>query len=247
MKSTTRKLLFSLARFHKKEPLLLTMEQCHGLLPDLSSSGLRSLLNLLKKQSYVSQERLSSQTTFRLTDIGLSALSLEMPVFSPLTTTWNGQWSALILQEAPRQDRQFRYLREFLLKKGALTLTRGVYLYPGEFPESVMAECRERYVQAVKVFSIGEWIHGDERLFITEKYALLDIAQSYSGISNEIDRVINTKRAYHDLNHQEKKHLFSLFDRLYQTAVEDRGFVNYYFPQVPRLEDLLSRLQSRLF
>jgi DNA-binding transcriptional regulator PaaX len=247
MKATSRKLLFSLARFHKKEPLLVTLEQCQGILPGLSSSGLRSLLNHLKKQQHVSQERLTTQSRYRLTELGLSALSLEMPVFNPLTAEWNGRWSALVLQEAPRQDKQFRYLREFLLKKGSLPLTRGVYLYPGDFPESVMAECRERYPQAVMVFSVSEWLHGDERSFITEKYALLDLAQSYSGISNEIDRLINTKKSYGELNHQDKKYLFSLFDRLYQTAIEDRGFLSYYFPQVPRLEDLLSRLQSRLF
>ncbi len=247
IKTTTRKLLFSLARFQKREPLLANLEQIKGLLPGLSESGLRSLVNLLKKQGHITQERLVGQTLYRLTDLGMSALSLEMPVFGPTAANWNGQWSALVLQEAPRHDKQFRYLREFLLKKGSLALTRGVYLYPGDFPESVIAESRDRYLQSVLIFSLAEWVHGDERSFINEKYALLDVAQSYSGISNEIQRLINAKKAYAELNHQEKKHLFSLFDRLYQTALEDRGFLKYYFPQVPQLNELLSRLQSRLF
>lgn len=246
MKNTTRKLLFALCRPEQKEPLYIPSFLCRELLPQLSDAGARSLFSLLKKQQYIAVDTLLSENLVRLTDGGMQALKQEMPVLGFSQSKWDGTWSALVFKDAPEQDKQFRYLREFLLKKGALSLSRGVYVYPGDWPESVITECRDRYLRAVTVFTIKEWIMGDDRSLIIEKYALLDVAQAYSGISSEIDRLISKNKAYTELNNQDKKHFLSLFDRLYHTAVDDYGLLPYYFPQVPTLWQLSSRLQ-RIF
>jgi DNA-binding transcriptional regulator PaaX len=243
MKHSTRKLLFTLCRPLQKEPLYIPVEACREMLPQLSDAGARSLLNLLKKQQLIAVDSLLSESLVRLTDAGFHALRQELPVLAFSQSKWDGTWSALVFKEAPEYDKQFRYLRDFLLKKGALSLSRGVYVYPGEWPETVMSECRERYLTAVTIFTINEWILGDDRSLIIEKYALLDVAKAYSGISSEIDRLISKNKAYRDLNHQEKKHFLSLIDRLYYTAVDDYGLLPYYFPQVPTLWQLSSRLQ----
>ncbi len=247
MKMNARKLLFSFSRPRQRELLPVTMEQCQYLLPTLSSSGLRSLLFLLKKQGLMTAEALGGITYWRVTDLGVQALTQDLPVLSFSEGTWDGTWACLVFKEAPSQDKQFRYLRELLIKRGALSLTRGVFLHPDHFSEEILRECQDRYRTSVTIFNVKEWVHGDDRSLIIERYALLDLAQAYSGISTEVERLINRKRVYSELTHQEKKHLFSLFDRLYLIAVDDRGLLPYYYPQVPRAFDLLKLLQTPLY
>ncbi len=244
MKTTSKKILFFLSRPHHRELLLLRPDQLQRLVPELSDSGFRSLLSVLKKQRLIVAEQIGDKTWLRLSDAGVQALRQELPVLEVSLSPWQGSWSCLVFTEAPASDKQFRFLRELLLKKRAIPLSRGVYLYPGEYPESVLTECRQRYRTHVTIFSVAEWLLGDDRQLIIEKYALLDVAQTYSGISTEIDRLINKENRYESMSDPQKKHFLSLFNRLYASAVEDSGLLTYYFPQIPTAWNLLSRLQS---
>jgi len=246
MKTTSKKLLFFLTRPLQRELLLLPGSHLRGLVPELSDAGFRSLVALLKRQHLLISETVGSKKLVRISDAGIHALSRELPVLEFTLSPWQGKWSCLVFTVAPASDLQFRFLRETLIKKRAIPISRGVYLYPGEFPDSILTECRDRYRTSATIFSIADWVLGDDRQLIIEKYSLLDVAQTYSGISNEIDRLISKEKRYEAMSDQQKKHFHSLFDRIYATAEEDTGLLTYYFPQVSTAWSLLSRLQTAI-
>ena len=244
MKQNTQKLLTWLYTPAGEKLYTATHQQLELLLPDMTTGGRRSLVHYLAQKYLLRTQTVGEQTVINLTSHGKDALEAQFPVFSPALQTWQGQWSALIFLHGPKGDPHFRYLRQLLLDNHAFAFTRGVYLYPGEFPSQIINLCKEMYVGAVTVMGVSQWFFGDERLAIDEHYMLSDIVEIYSGISNEINQLLEQKNEQKRLTKKARLQIYSVFDRFFNILGTDPGFLHHYYPQLQTAMQLLTQLRS---
>jgi DNA-binding transcriptional regulator PaaX len=245
MKQSTQKVLLALYPAAEQSALVsLSAEQLRACVGDLSPSGFRSLLYAAEKNGYLARENIGSQSYFVLRDIGRRKVEVAFPAFSPRFERWSGEWSCMVFLEAPAGDPQFRYLRRLLLEKGALGLSRGVYLSAGEFDQRVMSEVEALYAQSLAIFTIGKWQLGSERPIVIDSMGLDDIAAGYSGVSTEIKQLLRQNRSESKLNDQSKAAYYTLFDRFLSLLQTDPGFTTRYFPGLESPTQLLAQLQQ---
>lgn len=242
LKPTTQKLLAFL--FDSESNFYGNYHHLRYLLPHLTDAGRRSLVSYAFSQAWIEKERVGVETRFRLTSHGQQALSQKIAFLTKEMIDWQGEWSLVVFLSPPKHDRQFRYLRLLLTDLGVAALTRGVYLLPGQGNSRLKSELYASYRQSVCVFNLSEWNFGDERSLISEKYQLVELLESYSGVSKQIDQLLKTKKAFSSLNDQSKKEIFSVFNRLYSLIQKDIGICEYYFPQVASPTELLAKLHS---
>lgn len=244
MKQNTQKLLVWLYSPPNDSPPAADYEQLELILPNMTSGGRRSLIHFLIQKHLLRTQRTREKTTISLTSHGQDALEAQFPVFSPILQQWQGKWSMLIFLKGPKGDPHFRYLRQLLLDHQAFALTRGVYLYPGEFPSQIMNVCQEMYVGAVTMLKVGQWTFDDEQSAIAKHHVLSDVAEIYSGISNEINQLLEIKNEQKRLTKKSRLQIYSVFDRLFNILSQDPGFIHYYYPQLPTAVQLLNQLHS---
>lgn len=246
MKQNAKRILLWLSpKTSDQQPYFSSYEQLSLAVPDLSASGTRSIIKRLADQNLVRVERLGSTVTLSLTEHGRDALTSHFPALSAARRSWKGEWSCLVFREAPHSDPQFRYLRSLCLQHGSFSLARAVYLFPGQvLPEPLLLSLRELYREAAYSFELARWQFGDERTVITAQYALVDIAEVYSGVSKEIDQLLSAFDAEKGLTDTQKITASSVFDRLATAIQADPGLVHYYFPQVNTPWSLLDQLRS---
>lgn len=246
MKQTTKKVLLWLYQIDKEVERVSSVDDLRLLLPELKNSGFRSLLNLLKKQSLISREEKGNKTIYRLTTYGESLLEADFPLFSNLTSDWSGQWTMIVFQAAPKSDKQFRYLRKFLIDEHCGQLARGVYLYPGDLPASISSLLLKLYVGSVLVTGISEWSFGDERSLISNIFGLSDLKSGYSGISKEIYQLLSQKNKLKGSESRDNSAVCLAFDRLISLLSTDLGLLHHYYPESKSGGSLLSQLQELL-
>lgn len=252
MKDNAKKILLLLHTPDTQQPLSLTYDHLRLFLPRLTSSGLRSLVTVMRQQGYLEVERVLDQTYVRATPLGKQAVEREYVLLAAGSSAGNAGgngavgWATLVFLDAPPGDKQFRYLRSLLVKYRAISLTRGVYIYPFQFPPALVEECMARYAQSVVLGQLTNWVIGDDRGIAISHFQILDLVQTYSGISKEMQRLIDRKKLFRALNDQEKQQLYSLFDRMHASFQEDYGLIPIYFPQLIGGPELLAQLQSLL-
>lgn len=251
MRSTSLQLLTALYPSQPdqslSQPLLVPASQVRPLFPKLSDSGFRSLLFHLGQKGYLMVERTSDTSLVRCTFQGIELVRSQIPVFQPHWRQWQGEWAVMVFLTAPDNDRQFRYLRQALLDYHAVPLTRGVYLYPSAFPSSVVELCSSSYPHSVAILKSQQWIFGDVRSVIMQKYRLADLAATYSGVSRELNQLIAKMKADNESKDQYKKQLSLLFYRWWDVVSEDVGLTTIYFPTNPQPLPLLQQWQHYFF
>jgi DNA-binding transcriptional regulator PaaX len=244
MKQTTKKILLWLYETAEVEDRQVAVDDLRLILPEITNSGFRSLLNLLKKQQLISQEEKEDKNQLRLTSYGRGSLEAEFPVFSPVMNDWSGQWSLVLFSNAPKSDKQFRYLRKFLVDRQCGQLARGVYVYPGVLPSDVKTLLLKLYIGSVTVVSIDQWLFGDEQSIISGIYSLSDLKNSYSGISTEIHQLLKQKSTKKSIEDRDKQAVCLVFDRLVNSLHSDLGLLPHYYPDSKSGDQLLSQLQT---
>jgi len=212
--------------------------------PDLTPGGLQSTLSFLQAKKRIRLEKVENQPLASVTTHGMRALEGQIPVFLPARREWKGQWQGVFFLEAPKQDNHFRFLRRILLNNHALPVTRGMFLYPGELPDRISFELHNTYEGCVMVVQLKDWLFGEEQEIIGSSLGLTDLAETYSGISKEIDSLLTEEVSLIVFTDQAKLRFFSVFDRLYSALKLDYGLQHFYFPQVPNGVDLLFQLQN---
>jgi hypothetical protein len=249
MKENTRKILLFLYpaidsdQNKPDEQMMLSFEQLRFLLAGLSMAGFKSLLFYLEKNQYLSKHLINEKHYYSLTKHGKKQLEQQFPALSIARRNWHGNWSMIVFLQAIKTDQNFRYLRSFLLKNGCIALNRGIFVYPGELNDLVLAELNGRYRQAVMVYQLGECLVGDERIVIGQKIALSDSLKVYSGISKELDELIEIIGSTKKFKDQHKLDFYSIFDRFVSFLADDSGLVHHYYPQVEGVLIILSKLQ----
>ena len=91
------------------------------------------------------------------------AIDISIPAFSPQRREWQGDWQGIFFLQAPKQDKNFRFLRRLLIGAFAVPISRGIFFYPGNLPEKITFELNSSYVGAVTVVQFKKWSFGDER------------------------------------------------------------------------------------
>jgi DNA-binding transcriptional regulator PaaX len=252
MKKNTRKILLFLyptadsVQAKPEEKPLLSFEQLRFLLPKLSTAGFKSLLFYLEKNDYLFKQELDKEVYYSLTNYGRDELERQFPALSIARRQWHGEWTVIIFLQAIKSDQNFRYLRTFLLKHACIALTRGVFLFPGQLNDLVLAELNNRYRQGVMVYQLGNRIIGEERIIIGQKISLADGLKIYSSISRELDELIEITAQIKSLRDQHKLTFYSIFDRFEAFLQEDSGLIQHYYPQVEGALSILNRLQKAL-
>jgi len=244
MKQTTKKVLLWLYPIDTSAERVVSVDELRFVLPELKDSGFRSLLNLLKKQHLISQENEVAQSAYRLTSYGKTSLEAEFPLFSDLMRDWSGEWNMIVFLNAPKSDKQFRYLRKFLIDNRCGQLSRGVYLYPGTMPTELHKLLSGMYVNSVLVTGLKSWLFGDERSVIIETFSLLDLHSGYSGISKEVYQLLKQKNIQKGFDGGDKQDICLVFDRLVILLNDDLGLFQHYYPDTKSGKELLLQLQS---
>jgi len=252
MKKNTRKILLLLypaendLQNNPGEKPMLSFRQLRFLLPGLSMAGLKSLLFYLEKNEYLFKQQLNEEAFYSLTNYGSDELERQFPALSIARRQWSGQWTMIVFLQSIKSDQNFRYLRTFLLKNGCLALTRGIFLFPGQLSDLVLAELNNRYRQGVMVYQLGNCIIGEERIIIGQKISLADSLKIYSSISRELDELIEITSPIKKLKDQHKLTFYSIFDRFETFLLEDSGLIKHYYPQVEGPLSILTKLQKVL-
>lgn len=244
MKKNTQKILLSLYSKVGSVKNRVKLENIKALVPELTDGGFRSLIHVLKKQGVISTQRILGVTSINLTQHGNIVLEAEFPALSTKWEQWDGSWSCLVFMESPQSDKQFRYLRKLLIAQGALSISRGVYMSPGGFSDVVLRECQTSYHSNVLIFSVGDWKIAAESSFIIEKYGLLDLVETYSGLSSDVDRLLKTTDGENRLMEGVKNDISLVYDRVTEVLLEDPGFCTFYFKEVENVKTILLRLNS---
>ena len=244
MKKNTQKILLSLYTKAGEVKNRVKLENIKALVPDLSDGGFRSLIHVLKKQGVINTQRVLGSTSINITHHGSILLEAEFPALSTKWDQWDGSWSCLVFMDSPSSDKQFRYLRKLLIAQGALPISRGVYMSPGDFSDIVLKECQTSYRSSVLIFSVGDWKLAAESSFIIEKYGLLDLAETYSGLSSDVGRLLKTINDENRLIDSVKSDISLVYDRVIEVLREDPGFCTFYFKEVENVKTILLRLNA---
>ena len=239
MKRNTQKILLSLYPSGR-----VKLNNLKIVSPELTDGGRRSLIHVLKARGLINSEKVLGVSSVGITQHGIDAIEAEFPALLSKWDAWQDNWDCLVFVKSSKSDKQFRYLRSILVSEGAISITRGVYVSPISFSERVVRECKEIYRDYILMFSVGIWKIASLRSLVIEKYGLIDIAESYSGISRDVSRLLETVDIKHIAMHRNTIDINLVFDRLIDVLSEDPGFCKHYFDQVPRVKNILSDLSS---
>jgi DNA-binding transcriptional regulator PaaX len=242
MKENNKKILLFLYP-SRNEPVWLSLNELHNLLPQLSQKGLQSALFLLDKKEYLRIDKNQVQTHYSLSSYGKSYLEDIFPALCEHDEI-QSHWSIVIFLQAPQTDKNFRYLRSYLSQNKAIALTRAVYLYPGSISDQIKTELQHSYRNAVLVLKISQWLFGDDFKVIGQKAQLNDLSELYSSISKELDRLINIRLNKKSFTQQEKMSFFSVLSRFLSILHIDPALLKLYFPQVESARELLFKFQT---
>lgn len=220
------------------------VEELSLFLPSITDSGLQSSLFYLQQKKKIIVEKINSIQAVSITSHGKKSLEQAIPAFSPQRRQWNGDWWGIIFLQAPKHDKNFRFLRRILLSEHSLSLTRGVFLFPGSLSEKLSYELRNSYEGSVMVAPFKDWTFGDDKEIIGSILQLSDLANSYSSISNEIATLLEKEIDIKRSSNQSKMAISSVFDRLYGSLKNDFGILHEYYPHVSSGIDLVFSLQN---
>jgi hypothetical protein len=239
MKQNSLKIL---AWAYSKENRWVNRDEFEYLLNNMSRDGIKSSLFLLEKSNHLLSETINDNKMYMITSHGRSLLEVKFPAL--ISFGEERDWQALIFLSAPDKDPSFRYLRKALSNTHAFALTRGVFMHLGAFPASIMDLCKDKYLGSLAILTVNDLIFGDERLIIGQRSGFNDEASVLSGLSKEINELIGKYSGEKVLLDRQKMHIFSIFNRLYDSLARSSGVMDRYFPQVESYFSLLKRLQK---
>ncbi len=242
LKINTKKILLCLFATELAAEQGLELKELRACVSTLSETGVRSLIVLLEKKKLLFKKRVFGKTTFLLTEQGREAVKVSFPAVNYLNDDWDGRWMGMTFLNAPKSDTNFRFLRELVLAERALPLARGFYIKAGGFSEAVLSEVKARYLENVALFWVDTWIVGLDRPLVYKYYDLNAVAESLSGISNQVDDLLTKIEPKKRLIERDKKNIYTAVDRLMGSLREDSRLLRHYFPEVPEALNILSKV-----
>lgn len=179
--------------------------------PDLSPGGRRSLIALLQQQRLISVRYEGKKALFFLSSIGISLVD-EMYFTESLQESSQG-FIVMIYPDMSLSDPKLVKLRA-LLKAQLSEVSPKVYFSRLPLTEELLSQMRRHYFSCGVVVSLREWLLGEpisfENYYLHRKIS----DDSLSGVSREVEQLIDEKILFSDANHQSNMRIFSLFDRI---------------------------------
>lgn len=244
MKSTSKKLLMWLYPIEQSQRRRVAYQQIPFLIPEITDEGRLSLIRHLEKSDLLFTDRLTDDLNLTISSHGKSQLEALFPVLNQSDDPWQGDWHLFVFLKPPASDQNFRYLRTVLLKEHCFALKRGVYMHAGKPSESLIDLLEKGYRNSVIIVKYDNWEFGDELKVIGQKIDLRSLVKSYSDISTQLENMLTKKLKSKRLSDQQKKSIYSVYDRLIFNLENDRGLINHYFPQVESGLSLLNKLKN---
>lgn len=239
MKYSVKKILLFVFLKKKIENEASKKEQLYILVPELSSSGKRSLISYLKKNQYLLEYQINNTKFLSLSKKAYREISVEMPFI--LRTEWQGEWMMMIFNKAPLFDKNFRNLHKQLIKIQARLLQRSVYLYPAPLPDLFLDNLRNDYQNNLFLFTIQQVDESFNENFYFDQKEIQDLLNIYSGISKELNDLLASIKLQNRGINSIKKVLVSCYERLTEYALKENGVIKYYFPTVQSSEELFKK------
>ena len=242
MKQSTLKLLVWL--YHHPQQVAVR-RQLPKILTTLKPSGLKSLLFTAKRNYLINQEWIDGVDTVSLSSHGMEAVESLFPSLTQKDGT-DSHEQLLVFLTAPSRDQGFRYLRSQLNKHKAICLSRGVYYFPSEMPAELNVLLKQLYVGSVILWEIGLWKFGDKHAVIGQKTDVASMNSLYSGISSELDRLIEKNETQKIGKDQLNMEISILFDRFFGVLQADNSHSMASIREARSGKDILLRLQNLL-
>ncbi len=199
------------------------------LVPNLSYEGRRSLLNILRLKKYINVEKFGNKKYISLTSFGQDYVEKNFLFLNKQRQKWRGKWLMIIMISSNGNKSIFKGLRTSLMRIGCISLERGIYMYPGDFDYALENIVKKKFKSSIIILSLENWVFGDERLFIINKFNLINLLNDYSEISKEIDKLLIKTKNKEKLNDRHLKRIFALYSQLFSLFGDDLGFLSYYF------------------
>ena len=244
MRTSTQKLLLLLYSQDLNRSPRLKLTELEWLLPEVGPAGRRSLVYLLVKRGWLSLFGGYSHGWLSLTRPGQQALEAQFPALNSFWGEWTGEWDQVVFLAPPASDKQFRYLRELLLKQRTLPVARGVYLWPSGFLPELPELFLKLYPRSVLVFNSIRVIVGDLKPIVFDYYRLEELFQHYSSISRSIDSLISTFKTKKRLITKERIRVLNLLEKILFCLQFDLGLAQFYLPDMPSPNRLVFKLQT---
>lgn len=220
-----------------------SLRECLTLNGGLTAAGWRSLMFQQFKSGVIQRVDLGERTMLTLTPQGVAASMTAFPALDTRWRAWQGNWIAVLFQQAPNSDPQFRQLRQELLGLAGLPLSRGIYLVPTVYRWELMVKT-EAYARGLAIAPVEQWLRGQPNARAIEFFHLTELAQNYSGISAECTRLLGVKRRSKKRDHQQKMQFLAAFNRFWEVLGDDRGLLPHFLPPAMNSVRVLAQLQT---
>lgn len=222
----------------------VTEEFFRGLMANLSDSGFQSLRHQLTTKGALWYERRPLGRYVGATERGWQELKDIFPALQPRTAD---SWHLLAFTQAPKADPQFRNLAEQLRKERWLRLSRGVYTHAFAPSAQLMVLLDTFYSNHVVLSTVAEWKFGFGRATIVRHYGLEALADLYSGISTEAQRLLTSTNQRNSLTYRNIHSITSVITRFEAALKDDAGLLPLVFQGADNAADvhsLVARLVS---
>lgn len=243
MKDTSKKLLLLLGQAGSEE-LWFSTKKLELFFPELTHAGYLSLLFLLEKKELIRINKLEGSWLLSLSPYGETALKELFPAFYLPSGELEQDSQLVLFLESISSDKNFRYLRNLLLKNQAIPLGRGSFLFIGGLPQVIREELQKHYRNAVLVLAVADWIVGDRYKVIGQRISAKDHFDIYSGVSREIERLTQLKSNQKGFMDTENKEFLLVFHRFLDLLTDLHPLFFRYFPQVEKPLELLEKIQK---
>ena len=243
MKENSKKLLLLLYP-SDDQVAWFNSQEISWLFPDLSQAGFQSLIFLLAKNEYLNVTKKQNKSVISLSSYGQSYLEAQFPVLKGNIEQKQGKAKLVVFLTAPSSDKNFRYLRQLLLKNQAIALTRAVFYLRSELTSTFKEELNISYKNSVIVIEAAEWLMGDEFKVIGQRINLQDNSDLYSGISNEAEQLTSILISEKGLTKQQKKQFIMVFTRFNSFLHQTNPIFFLFSPQVKSLSKIINLLQK---
>lgn len=220
----------------------MTVAHWQVLLPDLTTSGIRSLARLLCRNELAYHVRQGDSQAYRSTEEGIKALNSLFPVLDSSPVVSEG-WTVVLTKTAPISDAHFRYASSLLLSQGATRLSRGVYVLEGQLPAAVQFELSNLYSsQHLAIASVTSWQQGwgqHLHTHISHENNLWDVL---SEISRETDELLANISVNKNAINQSKNRISSLYDRFSTVLHSQKSVYSHKKPLISLVFQLREKL-----
>jgi DNA-binding transcriptional regulator PaaX len=244
MKFTSKKLLMWLYPIGQQQRRRVAYEQVPIIIPEITEEGRLSLIRHLERSDLLFSDRLTEDLHLTISTHGKSQLEADFPVLNQQTEPWQGDWCMIVFLKPPAIDRNFRYLRTVLLKEYCFALERGVYLHAGKLTDKLLDLLEKAYRGCVIIVKYDNLEFGDQLKIIGQKTELRSLIKAYSDIGSQLENMLTKKSKSKRLSNQQKKSIYSVYDRLIRHLEIDHGLISYYFSQVENGLSLLNKLKN---